>query len=189
MPRGSLAQAGDADAFSQLIERTRVIALALAFRLIANPETVRDVIQEAMLQAFLSLDRLRDTTRFKSWFYGIVLNLCRTWLRQQHTRTLSLEALATQWQAGTFSSFLDVPDPSETVEEQELYQLVQEKKVSLWYLVFSCLERGTFGCRMCSSKWWTKRHQHLLRERRKRRGSSFWLVKAHHSPKERKSHL
>ena len=104
MPRGSLAQAGDADAFSQLIERTRVIALALAFRLIANPETVRDVIQEAMLQAFLSLDRLRDTTRFKSWFYGIVLNLCRTWLRQQHTRTLSLEALATQWQARSLLS-------------------------------------------------------------------------------------
>ncbi len=123
----ALAQAGDADAFSQLIERTRVIALALAFRLIANPETVRDVVQEAILQAFLSLDRLRDTTRFKSWFSGIVLNLCRTWLREQNTRTLSLEALATQWQTGTFSSFLEVPDPSETVEEQELYQLVQER--------------------------------------------------------------
>ena len=49
----ALAQAGDVDAFAQLIERTRVIALALAFRLIANPETVRDVVQEATLQAFL----------------------------------------------------------------------------------------------------------------------------------------
>jgi RNA polymerase sigma factor (sigma-70 family) len=122
----ALAQAGDADAFSQLIERTRVIALALAFRLIANPETVRDVIQEATLQAFLSLDRLRDTTRFRPWFSGIVLNLCRTWLREQNTRTLSLEALATQGQAVPCSSCLEVPDPSETVEEQELYQLVQE---------------------------------------------------------------
>ncbi len=122
----ALAQAGDADAFSQLIERTRVIALALAFRLIANPETVRDVVQEATLQAFLSLDRLRDTTRFRPWFYGIVLNLCRTWLREQNTPTLSLEVLATQWREVPCSSFLEVPDPSETVEEQELYQLVQE---------------------------------------------------------------
>jgi len=122
----ALAQAGDVDAFSQLIEHTQVIALALAFRLIANPETVRDVVQEAILQAFLSLDRLRDTTRFRPWFYGIVLNLCRTWLREQNTPTLSLEVLATQGQAVTCSSCLEVPDPSETVEEQELSQLVQE---------------------------------------------------------------
>jgi RNA polymerase sigma factor (sigma-70 family) len=122
----ALAQAGDVDAFAQLIERTRVIALALAFRLIANPETVRDVVQEAILQAFLSLDRLRDTTRFRPWFYGIVLNLCRTWLHEQNTPTLSLEVLATQGQAVLCSGFLEVPDPSETVAEQELYQLVQQ---------------------------------------------------------------
>ncbi len=122
----ALAQAGDVDAFAQLIERTRVIALALAFRFIANPETVRDVVQEAILQAFLSLDRLRDTTRFRPWFYGIVLNLCRTWLREQNTPTLSLEVLATQGQAVPCSSFLEIPDPSETVEEQELHQFVQQ---------------------------------------------------------------
>lgn len=122
----TLARAGDASAFCQLVERSQVIASVMAFRLIADRETIREVIQEATLQAFLSLDRLRDTTRFKPWFYGIVLNVCRTWLREHNTRTLSLEALTTEWQTATQSPLLVAPDPHEQVEEQELRQLVQE---------------------------------------------------------------
>jgi RNA polymerase sigma factor (sigma-70 family) len=122
----TLARAGDASAFCQLVERSQVIASVMAFRLIADRETIREVIQEATLQAFLSLDRLRDTTRFKPWFYGIVLNVCRTWLREHNTRTLSLEALTTEWQTATQSPLLVAPDPHELVEEQELRRLVQE---------------------------------------------------------------
>jgi RNA polymerase sigma factor (sigma-70 family) len=121
----TLAQAGDTDAFAQPVERVQVMASALAFRLIANPEMVREVVQEATLQAFLSLGRLRDPTRFKPWFYGIVLNLRRTWLREQKTRVFSLDAYTAERQA-TFPRFLETPDPYEIIEEQELQQLIQE---------------------------------------------------------------
>ena len=38
-----------------------------------------------MLQALLSLDRLRHTDQFGPWLVGIGLNICRRWLRA-HTR-------------------------------------------------------------------------------------------------------
>jgi RNA polymerase sigma factor (sigma-70 family) len=121
----ALALAGDADAFAKLIERTMFIAKAMAKRLINNQETVREVLQEATMQAFLSLGQLRDATRFKSWFSGIVLNLCRTWLREQSSnQEVSLEVLA---EATTLPFPLwVVSDPYKAVEEQELRRLVQE---------------------------------------------------------------
>ena len=50
------------------------MAFSIALHLVSQPETAQDLVQEATLQAYLSLDQLRDVTRFKNWFYGIVLN-------------------------------------------------------------------------------------------------------------------
>jgi RNA polymerase sigma factor (sigma-70 family) len=46
------------------------------------------------LQAFLSLDHLYDGARFKSWFYGTVLNVCRNWRREYRENVIPLPAEA-----------------------------------------------------------------------------------------------
>jgi DNA-directed RNA polymerase specialized sigma24 family protein len=86
-----LARADNTEAFRLLLERYHSLAFAIALHFVAQPETAQDLVQEAMLQAYLSLDHLRDATRFKSWFYGIVLNVCRYWRRRQQTPPLSLD--------------------------------------------------------------------------------------------------
>src|SRR6266852_3747508 len=86
-----LARADNTEAFRLLLERYHALAFAIALHFVAQPETAQDLVQEAMLQAYLSLDYLRDATRFKSWFYGIVLNVCRYWRRRQQAPPLSLE--------------------------------------------------------------------------------------------------
>jgi RNA polymerase sigma factor (sigma-70 family) len=121
----ALALAGDSDAFMRLIEQATFMAQLLAFRFINNRETVREVLQEATAQAFLSLGRLRDAACFRTWFSGIVLNLCRTWLREQSSRqVISLEVLAER--STPPFPLLVVSDPYEVIEEQELRRLVQE---------------------------------------------------------------
>jgi RNA polymerase sigma-70 factor (ECF subfamily) len=72
-----LARDGDAVAFRLLVERHLPMARARARRLCANPSDVDDIVQEAFLQAFLALDRLRDPDRFPGWLAGIVLNASR----------------------------------------------------------------------------------------------------------------
>lgn len=61
-----LAQAGDKEAFGTLVNRYHPMALRIAGRLIANRDVARELAQEALLHAYLSLNRLRDTTRFES---------------------------------------------------------------------------------------------------------------------------
>src|SRR5260370_12300378 len=77
-----------------------------------------------MLQAYLSLDRLRNGGRFASWLYGITLNVCRNHLRSQKMDVSSLEALM----GGMFidPSFVSegVVDPLAIAEEHELAQKI-----------------------------------------------------------------
>ncbi|MGH3297581.1 MAG: RNA polymerase sigma factor, partial [Trebonia sp.] len=75
-------RAGDAAAFRLLVERHRRMALARAVRLGARPVDTDDIVQEAFLQAFTSLDRLRDPDRFGAWLAGIVLNVYRAAARR-----------------------------------------------------------------------------------------------------------
>jgi DNA-directed RNA polymerase specialized sigma24 family protein len=79
----ALARCGNKQAFSELIERYQAMAQIITLRLVGNIDIAREMAQEAMLQAYLSLDHLRDDARFKGWFYGIVLNVCRSYLREQ----------------------------------------------------------------------------------------------------------
>ena len=96
----------------------------VALGMVASEDIARELAQEAVLQAYLSLDHLRDEAAFRSWLYGIVLNVCRSYIRDQKTIFFSLEDLAggLQFSAIPFSG--PVPDPQEVVEERELYRLV-----------------------------------------------------------------
>ena len=120
----ALARSGDKEAFGHLIERYQTMARYVAMRMVANEDTAWELAQEAMLQAYLSLHHLRDDARFKSWLYGIVLNVCKNYLRNQKTTFYSLETMAggVQFDALPFSS--TTPDPQELAEKRELQRSI-----------------------------------------------------------------
>ncbi len=109
-----LARAHDTDAFRQLVERYQTLAFSIALQLVSQPEMAQDLVQEAILQTYLSLDQLRDVTRFKSWFYGIVLHVCQNWRRRQHRTPLPLEVPQAQQVCA------EGADPHAIAEEREL---------------------------------------------------------------------
>ena len=77
-----LARDGDPAAFRLLVERHLPMARARAARLCPRPDDADDAVQDAFLQAFLALDRLRDPGRFAGWLGGIVANVCRAQRRR-----------------------------------------------------------------------------------------------------------
>ncbi|HEY1665520.1 MAG TPA: sigma-70 family RNA polymerase sigma factor, partial [Trebonia sp.] len=77
-----LARDGDRAAFRLLVERHLPMARARAARLCPQPDDADDAVQDAFLQAFLALDRLRDPDRFAGWLGGIVANVCRAQRRR-----------------------------------------------------------------------------------------------------------
>jgi RNA polymerase sigma factor (sigma-70 family) len=85
IPDGDLvrqARDGDPAAFQLLVERHLPMARARAARLCPRLDDVDDAVQDAFLQAFISLDRLRDPDRFGAWLGGIVVNICRAQRRR-----------------------------------------------------------------------------------------------------------
>jgi len=120
----TMARGGDKSAFGDLIDRHQPMAQRVATRVVGHGDFARELTQEALLQAYLSLDRLRDGGRFSSWLYGIVLNVCRSHLRDQTRAPLSLDAMigGLRFEAVPFTNV--EPDPQEVAEARELHGLV-----------------------------------------------------------------
>lgn len=70
------ARKGDHAAFRELVERTQGRAYGLALRVLRDEEMARDVVQDAFLKAYGSLDRFEGRSSFYTWLYRIVMNLC-----------------------------------------------------------------------------------------------------------------
>ena len=67
-------------------------ALATARRLCRSPAEGDDLYHDALLRAFEKLSTLRDETRFRSWFYAVLLNRHRSRCRRSFwSRFLPLE--------------------------------------------------------------------------------------------------
>jgi RNA polymerase sigma factor (sigma-70 family) len=115
--------AGDNAAFGHLIEQYRPEAQGLARRTLGDSFEAEDVTQEALLQAFLGLRRLRTPDRFGPWLLGIVINLCKMRLRARRDWHP-----ADEWHGGRvpedFTPADLQPSPEAIYEVRELHEIV-----------------------------------------------------------------
>ncbi|MFC4619409.1 RNA polymerase sigma factor [Camelliibacillus cellulosilyticus] len=68
------AKKNDPDAFGELVSRHRAKAYGWAQKISKDPYLAEDIVQDALLQAYLQIGQLIDETKFMSWFYRIVAN-------------------------------------------------------------------------------------------------------------------
>ncbi|MDQ3694654.1 MAG: DUF151 domain-containing protein [Chloroflexota bacterium] len=87
------AHGGDKVAFGVLVDRHRPLLLGVCRRALGESGLAEDAAQEAILQAMLSLDRLRRPDRFGPWLAGIGLNLCARMRRYEGRAAWSWEAM------------------------------------------------------------------------------------------------
>jgi RNA polymerase sigma-70 factor, ECF subfamily len=80
------AQAGDQDAFGQLVRAYDQSVLRLAMNLLRSPEDAQDVYQEAFLRVYRNLHTFRFDCSFHTWLYRIVTNLCLDQMRRRKVR-------------------------------------------------------------------------------------------------------
>jgi len=76
------AQQGDTEAFGELIEQYRGKAHGWAERMTGDPHMADDIVQDALIRAFLHVGSLADTSRFLPWLHRIVRNQANMRLRR-----------------------------------------------------------------------------------------------------------
>jgi RNA polymerase sigma-70 factor, ECF subfamily len=74
---------GDAAAFETLVRLYGGRMLAVARRLVGSEEEARDVVQDAMLAAFRSMERFEGHARLSTWLHRITVNTALMKLRRR----------------------------------------------------------------------------------------------------------
>lgn len=87
------SQDGDGEALKTLIARWQPRLVRLAWRLTAEREAARDVVQDSWLAIVRGLRRLDDPARFRSWACRIVSNKCADWTRRRVVQRAVTEEL------------------------------------------------------------------------------------------------
>lgn len=71
------AQDGEKWATEELVSRYQQKAFSIAYHMCAeDSEEAQDLTQEAFLRAFRSLGKFRGDSKFYTWFYRILVNIC-----------------------------------------------------------------------------------------------------------------
>jgi RNA polymerase sigma-70 factor, ECF subfamily len=94
-----MAQAGDTEAFGELVERNRRAVFRAALAAVRSPTEAEDVAQEAFVTAWQKLDGFRGESQFRTWLLSI------TWRkaidrRKTISRWLKLAASSSRDEAG-----------------------------------------------------------------------------------------
>lgn len=88
------AQAGDSEAYAALMQRFQQMAYATAYSYLHDHHQAQDIVQEAMIEAFVHLPQLQERVAFPGWFRQIVFRQCTRKLRQPMMPCVSLEAVS-----------------------------------------------------------------------------------------------
>ena len=85
------AQAGDTEAFDQLVSRFRTRVFGMIYNMVHNEQDAWDLAQDSFLKAWKSIKRFRGRSSFYTWIYRIVMNVTIDWLRKKHVKGAGTE--------------------------------------------------------------------------------------------------
>jgi RNA polymerase sigma factor (sigma-70 family) len=91
------ARQGNRDAYNELLARHRGRAFAWAKQITTDHHLAEDIVQEALIRAFLKLGSITDLTKFLPWLRTVVNNQAMMKLRRggPHARERSFSAIHT----------------------------------------------------------------------------------------------
>ena len=77
---------GDREIFGQLVERYQGPIYGLVYHYVGKYGEAEDLAQEAFLEAYRNLSRLKERDKFCAWLRGITCRICMNWLRKEEKR-------------------------------------------------------------------------------------------------------
>ena|SRR5688572_17420602 len=117
----ALIQDGNGQAFAVLVERHTQRFYRLAYRYLQNKEAAEDVVQDAFIKLWEnpSLWQSQRSSKFTTWFYRIVVNLCLDLCKKKKPVPLEDE-----------SSLIDEREPVDEIMIRLQEQQALEKEIA-----------------------------------------------------------
>lgn len=112
----ALAARGDGGAYEQLVAPRLARLYRMAVAILRHEADANDAVQDACIQAWRELPRLREAASFDAWLSQILVNSCRASLRRRGrsgVREISVEG------NDTTTGSLGVPSGDAALGEQE----------------------------------------------------------------------
>jgi len=104
---------GEENACRTLVRRYEKKAFWIAFEMVGDRDDALDIVQEAFVRVFRSIDRFDTRKNFYTWLYRIVTNLCIDSLRKTpKSRAVSLDGIVESVSRGD--------SPRDSLEKREL---------------------------------------------------------------------
>jgi RNA polymerase sigma factor (sigma-70 family) len=125
MPDSVLAQhylAGDQQAFEVLVQRYSGSLFTFIRRFVGEYDAASDILQQVMLQLYISLPKLRTGEPLKAWLYRVARNRCLDELRRKRAMHFSeLEKEIDEEEQSLVDTMQDLsPLPEEVVERRDV---------------------------------------------------------------------
>ncbi len=77
---------GDADAFSELVQRHHARIYQTVYSMVRNGDDADDLVQDIFLKAFRNLTSFSGQSSFYTWLYRLGVNTCLDWRRLRQRR-------------------------------------------------------------------------------------------------------
>lgn len=118
------AQAGESDAFGELVSRYMRRAYFAALGLVGSREDALDLSQESFARAFRARHRIDPDRPYYTWHYQILRRLCFNFIRDRKSRRDKLKQ-AQGWLADNASWRAECKDPHAQAQRKQTRERVQ----------------------------------------------------------------
>lgn len=127
----ALIQSGDHAAFSELVRRHTERFYRLAFRHVQNKESAEDIVQDAFLKLWEDPGKWRGerNTKFTTWFYRVVVNLCLDWQKKKRPAELDEALPLVDGREGMDAAMIRTQE--QRILEQEIAALPERQRTAL----------------------------------------------------------
>ena len=113
--------AGDANAFTQLVNRYKDLVFTLALRMLKNREEAEEVSQDTFIKTYRSLHKFKGDSKFSTWIYKVAYNSCLDQIKKNKKYLNDVEINEfTEHQVKTVDNAFDA------LVEEERNQLIQD---------------------------------------------------------------
>lgn len=111
---------GDHSSFATLVERHKDMIFTIANRMLKNREEAEEISQDTFLKAYRSLRKFRKESKFSTWLYRIVYNLCVSQLRKKKQSVDSID------DEGKHIDIEDTQDKMKQLEKQDRKRFIDQ---------------------------------------------------------------